>query len=582
MNIDRNLIRLLNDERRPFVLSGIFGSLGALLLVGQAWWLSAAIDIVFRSAAGWNAVLPAVTGFALCAAGRLMLAQAAHRAAKQGTLGIRQRLSNRLSGTVSALGPAFTGSTQSGRLVTTMLKGTESVDPYFSQYLPQLLMAVVTPIVLLAAIFPSDWITGTILVLSAPLIPACMIIIGKRASAATERQWETVSRISGFFLDMLQGLSTLKLFAQEKTRRKGIVEASEEFRRSTMQVLKIAFLSSLALELVGTAGTAGAAVSIGLRLSSGAMPFRPAMFILLLIPDFYLTLRQLGTKFHAGMEGVKASKEMHEIFDRDATAGDAGSGKNGLEAGNAARNPIILNNIRYTFPGAKAPALDGISCTFAPGTVTALTGPSGAGKSTLLNLLLRFIAPAAGSISLGGTGIGEFNRQSWFRQIAWVPQHPFLFNASIRDNLLMARPGAGEAELAEALSLAGLTDLVGTLPDGLDTLLGEQGSRFSGGEAQRIALARAFLKDAPILLLDEPTSHTDPILEAELRSAMATLMQGRTVIMIAHRLESIRNADRIIVLEQGRISLQGTHDELMAVEGFYRSAISPAGKEEAA
>jgi ATP-binding cassette, subfamily C, bacterial CydD len=580
MNIDRNLIRLLKEEKRPFILSGLSGSLGALSLIGQAWSLSKVVEQVFRTAAGWEALLPYVSLFALFSILRLLLNQIGHQAAKQGALGIRKLLSTRLADSVADLGPAFARSEQSGRLVTTMIKGVEAVDPYFSQYLPQLLMALVTPVIILAAVFPSDWISGAILLLSAPLIPVFMIVIGRKASAATEKQWSTMSRMSGFFLDMLQGLDTLKLFAQEKARRDGIGEASENFRRSTMSVLKIAFLSSLTLELVGTVGTAGAAVSIGLRLASGAMPFRPAIFILLLIPDFYLTLRQLGTKFHAGMEGVTASKEMHAIFDRAADA-PGNDGARELKADEASSAPLVIDDVHYTFPGSPAPAIDGVSCTLRPGSVTALTGPSGAGKSTLLNLLLRFIEPQEGSISLGAVPACDYRPGSWYSRIAWVPQHPFLFNASIRENLLMARPGADDVEIEKALLQAGLLDMVRSLPDGLGTMIGEQGSRLSGGEAQRLSLARAFLKDAPILLLDEPTSHTDPVLEAKLRASMAALMKGRTVVMIAHRLESIRNADTILVLEKGRISQKGSHDELIAADGFYRHALRSSTEEAA-
>ncbi|NTU58070.1 MAG: thiol reductant ABC exporter subunit CydD [Chlorobiaceae bacterium] len=571
MNLDKNLIRLLKEEKRPFILSGILGSIGALMLICQAWALGGIIEQLFKASGDGSGILPLSGLFALFSLLRMLTNWAGSQAAKRGTIRIRQKLSHRLAEAVADLGPTFARSEQSGRLVTTMLKGVESIDAYFSQYIPQLLLALVTPVLILAAVFPSDWIAGAIMVVSAPLIPFFMIVIGRSAKAATEKQWTTMSRMSGYFLDMLQGLTTLKLFAQEKTRRNGIEEASENFRRSTMKVLKIAFLSSLTLELVGTIGIAVVAVNIGLRLTSGAIPFRPAVFILLLIPDFYLTLRQLGTKFHAGMEGVTASKEMHEILDRSASLKRA-AGKLDLPKAAISR-PIVLDDIGFTFPGSQKPALEAVSCTLLPGTVTALTGPSGAGKSTLMNLLLRFIEPGEGKLSLGDVPVANYCQAAWYRNIAWVPQHPFLFNATIRDNLLMARPEATYEEIETALRQAGLVEMVSSLPDGLETMIGEQGARLSGGEAQRLSLARAFLKDAPILLLDEPTSHTDPILETRLRAAMAELMRGRTVVMIAHRLESIRNADRIIVLDSGRVVQSGTHEELTATDGFYRRAV---------
>ncbi|TNJ39843.1 thiol reductant ABC exporter subunit CydD [Chlorobaculum thiosulfatiphilum] len=580
MNIDRNLMRLLSEQKRPFILSGLAGAVGALMLVAQAWMLSGIIEMAFRQAPAWREVLPLVGLFALFSTLRVLFGWAGHHEAKKGTLAIRKTLTERLSGTIAALGPSFARSAQSGRIVTTLLKGVESVDAWFSQYIPQLLLSLIVPLVILVAIFPADWLSGLILVLTAPLIPLFMILIGKRASAATEKQWNTMSRMSGHFLDMLQGLSTLKLFAQAKARRDGIEEASENFRHSTMQVLKIAFLSSLTLELVGTLGTAVVAVSIGLRLLGGHLPFRPGLFALLLVPEFYLVLRQLGTKFHAGMEGVTASKEMHEILDRASEIPKAGSCD--LDANEVSTRPIVIDNLSYRFPGSGKAALDDVSLTIEPGTVTALTGPSGAGKSTLLNLLLRFVEPADGAISLGSRRVRQFSLDSWYRQIAWVPQHPFLFNATIRDNLLMARRDATQDEIDKALKQAGLFDMVRSLPEGLETMIGEEGARLSGGEAQRLSLARAFLKDAPLLLLDEPTSHTDPILEAQLRKAMEVLMRGRTVVMIAHRLETIRNADRIVVLDGGRIAQSGTHGELMADAGFYRQAIFSSMEEVAA
>lgn len=576
MNIDRNLIRLLKEQKRIFIFSGISGVTGALMLAAQAWTLSDIIETLSGKRHAGYELLPSAFLFALFGSLRFLSGWIGRHEAKKGALAVRKTLTVRLSETIAALGPSFARSEQSGRITTTMLKGVEALDAWFSQYIPQLFLSMVIPAVVLAAVFPSDWVSGIILVLTAPLIPVFMILIGKSASSATEKQWLTLSRMSGYFLDMLQGLPTLKLFAREKIRREGIAEASENFRRSTMKVLKIAFLSSLTLELIGTLGTASVAVAIGLRLASGSLPFRQAVFTLLLVPDFYLTLRQLGTKFHAAMEGVAASKEIYSILDRGKDTAEKGTQT--ITTEEVLSLPFVIDNLEYRFPGAGKPALEGISLTIEPGTVTALTGPSGAGKSTLFNLILRFIEPGKGSISFGCRPLQEYSLESWYSRISWVPQHPFFFNATIRENLLMAKPDAGEQDIENALKHAGLIDMVRELPEGLETLIGEQGSRLSGGEAQRLSLARAFLKNAPLLLLDEPSSQTDPLLEARLRSAMAELMKGRTVIIIAHRLESIRNADRIVVLDQGRILQIGTHDDLMLCGGFYRKAIETSRK----
>ena len=380
-----------------------------------------------------------------------------------------------------------------------------------------------------------------------------------------------MSRMSGYFLDVLQGLPTLKLFAQSRMQRDSIEKTGETFRQATMRVLKVAFLSSLTLELVGTIGTAIIAVGIGLRIMDGKLSFQQALFVLLLTPDFYLPLRQLGTKFHAGMEGVSASKEIFAILEHPSPAAKQETGLGSHDS--AGECPILFTDLSYTYPGASHPALDGINFTIPAGKTTAIIGPSGSGKSTMINLLLRFQEPGEGSITINGNPIKDVPLDDWHRHISWVPQHPYLFNASLKENILLARPDASEKEINTALTETGLSTFVRLLPDGLDTMIGEQGSRLSGGEAQRVALARAFLKNAPLLILDEPTSHTDPELEAALRSSMEKLMKNRTTVIIAHRLETIKSADEIIVISQGKIIQCGTHDELFNAGGFYHDAL---------
>ena len=571
MNIDRRLFQLLKEERRPFIVSIISGILAAAMLIAQAYYLSQVIDSAFIQKSGMEKLLLPLSLFALFSTLRMTFNWFSHTEANRGTLIIRGKVFTKLTSTVGALGPIYAKSVQSGRLSTTLLKGVEALDAYYSQYIPQIFFALFTPLLIAGTILPGDPISGGILLGTAPLIPLFMILIGKSASAMTEKQWKTMSRMSGFFLDVLQGLPTLKLFAQSKRQHDAIEESGETFRHATMRVLKVAFLSSLTLELVGTIGTAIIAVGIGLRLMAGQLTFQHALFVLILTPDFYLPLRQLGTKFHAGMEGVSASKEIFAILDQSSPVSVQKPAFAVQES--AGKRPILFSDVSYTYPGGSRPALEGINATIPAGKTTAIIGPSGAGKSTLINLLLRFQVPGEGSITIDGNPIHDIPLEDWHRQISWVPQHPYLFNATLRENILLARPEASAEEMERALKKTGLTSFVMTLPDGLETMIGEEGARLSGGEAQRVALARAFLKNAPLLVLDEPTSHTDPELEAALRRSIQELMKGRTTVIIAHRLETIRSAEQIIVVSGGKITQCGTHEELIANGGFYHDSL---------
>ena len=571
MNIDRRLFQLLKEERTPFIFSIISGIFGAAMLVAQAYYLSQVIDSAFIQKSGMERLFLPLGLFALFSTLRMAFNWFSHTEANRGTLIIRDKVFTRLTSTVGALGPIYAKSVQSGRLSTTLLKGVEALDAYYSQYIPQIFFALFTPLLIAGTILPGDPISGGILLITAPLIPLFMILIGKSASAMTEKQWKTMSRMSGFFLDVLQGLPTLKLFAQSRRQHDAIEESGESFRHATMRVLKVAFLSSLTLELVGTIGTAIIAVGIGLRLMAGHLTFQHALFVLILTPDFYLPLRQLGTKFHAGMEGVSASKEIFAILDQSTPAPVQQAAFRVQES--AGKSPILFTDVTYTYPGSSRPALEGINANIPAGKTTAIIGPSGAGKSTLINLLLRFQDPGEGHITIDGNPIHTIPLEAWHSRISWVPQHPYLFNASLRENILLARPEASAEEMEIALEKTGLTAFVGTLPDGLETMIGEQGARLSGGEAQRVALARAFLKNAPLLVLDEPTSHTDPELEAALRSSIQELMKGRTTVIIAHRLETIRSAEQIIVVSQGKITQCGTHEELITNGGFYHDSL---------
>jgi len=571
MNLDRRLILLLREHPLPFASAVVFGALGGFMLIAQASLLSTIIDTLFIKNRGLHDILTFLLLFGAISLLRAGFSWMGQNEANRGTLRIKNTLHERMLSKTAALGPLYGRSVQSGKLSATMLKGVESLDPYFSQYIPQLALSLLIPTAILIAVFPTDILSGFILLGTAPLIPLFMLLIGKAAKKATADQWETMSRMSGNFLDVLQGLTTLKLFGRSRERTHSMTEISEGFRHSTMKVLKVAFLSSLSLELVGTISTAIIAVEIGLRLMLGHIAFQPAFFILLLTPDFYLPLRQLGTKFHAGMEGTSAAEEIFTLLDLPESISETSPASTTMAALYEA--PLEFRNVSYSYAGSNRRALMDVSCFLKNGSMTAVVGPSGAGKTTFINLLLRFEDPGHGSITSGGTNLRKIDRSQWLQGISWVPQQPYIFNTTLRENLLLAKPDATEDELGNALASSKLEHFVRQLPLGLDTPAGEQGARISGGEAQRLSLARAFLKNAPLIFLDEPVSHTDPALEQDLLESMNKLIDGKTSVVIAHRLGTIKNADRILVFDNGRIVQSGRHAELAVEKGFYRNAL---------
>ncbi len=574
MNLDRRLLGLATSQPLPFLKAVVSGAAGGALQIAQAYILSLTAALLFLHTER-RGELPMLLGMlAAIALLKTLAGWWSQREADRGTGNIKEELHKRLLEAVIARGPIYTSSIASGTLSSRISKGVEALDPYFSQFIPQLFLALIVPGIILAAVFPTDTLSGTILLCTAPLIPLFMVLIGQTAKKATARQWETLTRMGGYFLDILQGLTTLKLFGRSRERGAAISELSEAFRKTTMDVLKIAFLSSLTLELVGAIGTAIIAVQAGLRLMQGTMDYQTALFILLLTPDFYLPLRQLGTKFHAGMEGVSAADDLFPLLEGNVQPAQT----HAISTAIAPNHPISFRNVTVFYPGKDTPALEAITFTIEPGKKTALVGPSGAGKSTCINLLLGFIQPEKGSMLYGRTNLSSLDLASWREHIAWIPQHPRLFNRTLRDNIILANRSASESELMEALELSGLGPVIKALPDGLDTLAGERGARLSGGEAQRIAIARAFLRNAPIVILDEPTSHTDPQLEASLRTSIDTLISGRTALIIAHRLSTIRNADRIIVLDKGTVIAEGTHEELLGQPGYYREAVTSVNR----
>lgn len=589
MNLDLRLVRQIKQAGWALAGTILLGIFGGVLVLLQARRLTAVIARVFLGGQTLADVVPLLgvllVIFLLRSGVTLLGEVSAGAAAARIKSGLRETLFRKLL----ALGPlamqdgdpSASQHTGSGELAAAALQGVEALDAYFSQYLPQVVLAAAIPVILLVAVFPIDLLSGAILLLTAPLIPVFMILIGRAAETLTRRQFTALSRMSAFFLDTLQGLATLKMLGQSQRQAGRISAVSEHYRIATMTVLRVTFLSALALELVATLSTAVIAVQIGLRLLYGRVGFEQAFFILVVAPEFYLPLRLLGQRFHAGMSGVSAAKSIFAILDLPETEPDVSPARR-----MAAQRPLrgedftlAFENVRFAYPGRAGEALAGVSFQVLAGQQVALVGPTGSGKSTIAALLLRFLSPLGGRITLDGRDIAEIPVEAWRDWIAWVPQTPYLFHDTIAANLRIAKGNASLEDLRAAARLAHLEAVIDALPRGFDTIIGEHGARLSGGQAQRLALARAFLKDAPVLLLDEPTAYLDPESEALFRESLGTLSRGRTAITIAHSLPAVIRADQILVLEHGRLVEQGTHAGLARQGGLYARLARARGEE---
>ncbi|NLF52424.1 MAG: thiol reductant ABC exporter subunit CydD [Leptolinea sp.] len=576
MIFNRRLNSLAFRLRAPFIAVIVSAVAGGFAVIGQAWVLSDILDQIHILQVSINQLNRPFLLLVFIIFLRAILVYVNEQNAALLSEKIRSALRERLAEKILRLGPAYTNQQQDGELAHVTTTGVDSLDSYFSQYLPQLVICAILPVSILIIVFPLDILSAFILLVTAPLIPVFMILIGRTTETLTHRQYDAFSGMSAFFHDSLRGLTELKNLGRSGDHASRLDRVSETYRNATLKVLRVAFLSAFVLELAATLSVAVIAVQIGIRLMYGQMDFQQAFFFLVIAPDFYLPLRQLGARFHAAQNGVSAAKRIFAILDEPEidlaqTLSDNHPVSFPFFKGEF---NIRYENVTFTYPGRKTDAVHRVSLTISSREKLAIVGLNGSGKSTLTSLLLRFIQPNEGCITWNGVDIQTIPIDKWREEFLYVNQQPALFNATIRENLTITAPSAEEHQLEQALQEAHLLETVKTLPAGMDTQLGEDAYGFSGGQAQRLVLARAFLKNAPFLILDEPTTHLDPITQADLDSSISRLQQGRTCVLIAHRRRTAQEADRVFMMDHGHLVGSGHHMELLDTCPSYANLFS--------
>ena len=541
--VDPRLLRYTRGTRRFLVVTVVLGGITAGLLVAQAWLIATTISDVVLRHQGLASVRDDVALLLAVIIGRAAVGWFQERMADRASAAAKSNLRSALVEHMARLGPAALDGERSGKLVVLATSGIDALDSYFSRYLPQLFLAVIVPVTVIAVVAGADWMSAVLIAVTVPLIPIFMGLVGASTGARMARQARLLQRLAGHFLDVVAGLPTLKIFGRAKAQVAAVRAVTDQYRKATMATLKVAFLSSLILELLATISVALVAVAVGLRLLGGHLSLATALFVLILAPEAYLPLRLLGTNYHASAEGMKAAEDVFEVLEKPLPHRGVRR-----DVPDPSRSGLRVDRLEVCYPGRVLPALSDVSLAVDPGEVVALAGPSGCGKSTLLAVLLGLAPSWTGSVTIGGVGLADLDPDSWRARLAWVPQRPHLFARSIADNVRLGRPDAGDDAVRAAMGHAGLDAVVDRLPRREDTVLGADGTGLSAGERQRVALARAFLRDSPLLLLDEPTANLDGRTEESVLGAVQELMVGRTVIVVAHRPSLLALADRVVQL----------------------------------
>jgi ATP-binding cassette, subfamily C, bacterial CydD len=443
--------------------------------------------------------------------------------------------------------PSALDGVETAEVAASATQGVDDLAAYFGRYLPQVILACIVPIAVLAWVAAIDLETALIMLLTLPLVPIFMWLIGRYTEERTRERWQALRLLSTHFLDAVRGLPTLRAFNRARAHAAVIGEATERYRRATMSTLRVSFLSGSVLELAATLGVALVAVTVGVRLDRGSIGFAAALTVLILAPELYLPLRQLGAQFHASADGLAVADRMLSLIDAPPAVRRTG----GRRPPSPAVAEVRFEQVSFSYPARPMPVLDALDLDLRPGETVALTGASGAGKSTVAKLLLGLAEPTSGRVAVDGLALLETQLDVWHCFLAWVPQRPTVFRGSVADNIRLGKADASDAAVRRAAQLAGADSFARALPAGYDTVIGDGGRSLSVGECRRVALARAFVRDAPLVVLDEPTADLDPENAELVGEAVVDLCRDRTVLLIAHRPELAARADRIVVLADG-------------------------------
>ncbi len=540
--LDPRLIKWAQATRLFLILSVILGAVTAVTIVIQAALLARIITDVFQRGADLAGIGQLTAGLTAVFAIRALLSYLQDWIAFRSSAQAKSQLRMAVLDHAVKLGPQFLDSRSTGGIAQLTGRGIDALDAYFARYLPQLLLAVVVPIVLGAVILTQDLLAAAIVAFTLPLIPLFMVLVGWYTQGKVDRQWRTLAVLSGYFLDVVAGLPTLKVFGRAKAQAANIRQVGDRYRKATMRVLRVSFLSSLVLELLATLSVAIVAVSIGLRLVGGSMDLQTALFVLILAPEAYLPLRMVGAQYHAAAEGISAAGELLDILETPLVESAAIGGAPGA--------PLALDlvDVSCRYPDRDVEVLKNLSCSFPAGQVTAVTGPSGSGKSTLLQLVLSFMQPTAGVVEVTGEqrsrSLSDIDSEAWLDQIAWLPQEPVMLAGSVLSNIRLGAPNADSESVERVARQAGLA------PDVLQQGLSDTGAGVSAGQRRRIGLARVLLRSKPLVLLDEPSASLDSHTEQVVADVIVKLRaEGRTVVMVAHRPALVTLADQIVHLE---------------------------------